>query len=263
MENPHCAVVFDLDETLGHFSQPYRFWTRLKLFLNDQTLNDIYFFSFLDLFPGFIRTGLFKILNILKKQKISGKCNFVMIYTNNNGPNHWVDIIMSYINTKLNYKLFDRVIRSFKINGEIVEICRTSHSKSYKDLLRCTNLSDNTKFCFIDDQFHVDMEHDNVLYIFIHPYTYNLEYAQIIKKYYQANTVLFSKYDKTENEFVQYMNEHITDKPEHLDKTQVEKNIDLFISDKITRDILLFLGDQHNYTNKKHTKPARNRTCHV
>ena len=26
-------IVFDLDETLGHFSQPYKFWYHLKKFL--------------------------------------------------------------------------------------------------------------------------------------------------------------------------------------------------------------------------------------
>jgi hypothetical protein len=35
-----------------------------------------------------------------------------MIYTNNIGPNYWVDMIISYINTKLEYKLFDKVIQN-------------------------------------------------------------------------------------------------------------------------------------------------------
>ena len=57
------------------------------------------------------------------------------------------------------------------------------------------------------------------------------------------------------------MNKNITDIPRHIGKTQVERNIDLLISDKITRNILEFLGgDEHNYTKKKHTRPVRNRT---
>ena len=263
MESKNCLVVFDFDETLGHFTQPYRFWTQLKSFLNEESLDDTYFFSFLDLFPEFFRTGLFKILNTLKKKKLSGKCNFIMIYTNNIGPNLWVDMIISYINTKLEYKLFDHTIRSFKINGEIVETCRTSYTKSHKDLLRCTNLPSNTKICFIDDKFHKDMDNENVMYIFIHPYTYNLGYNEIYRKYYHANTFLFSKYNKTEIEFNQYMNKHITDKQNQVEKTQVEKNIDLLISDKIIHDILEFLGDLHNYTKKKHTRLVRNRTCRI
>ena len=238
METNNYVVAFDFDETLGNFTQVYRYWTHMKSFLNCQRLDNIYFFSFLDLFPGFFRTGLFKILNILKKKKISGKCNLVIIYTNNNGPNYWVDMIISYINTKLDYKLFDRIIRPFKINGKIVEMCRTSNNKSHKDLLSCANLPNNSKICFIDDTFHGDMEHKNVTYIFIHPYIYNLDYDEIYKKYYRANTSLFSKYNKTEAEFNRYMNKHVVNDVARVDKTIVEKNIDLLISDKIIRDIL-------------------------
>jgi hypothetical protein len=186
-----------------------------------------------------------------------------MIYTNNSGPNYWVDMIISYINTKLEYKLFDNVIRSFKINGLTVEQSRTSYSKSYKDLLRCSNLPVNSKICFIDDKFHTEMENENVMYIFIHPYTYYLGNDEIYKKYYSANNGLFSKYNKTELEFFQYMKRHITEEPLDINKTPAEKNIDLLISDKIIRDILFFLGDEHNYTKKKQSRPLRNRTCRI
>jgi hypothetical protein len=263
MDSKTFVVVFDFDETIGDFTQPYRFWTHLKQFLKDKDIYHTYFFSFLDLFPGFFRSGLFKILNTLKKKKILGKCNYVMIYTNNIGPNYWVDMIILYINTKLEYKLFDKVIRSFKINGLTVEPCRTSYSKSYKDLLRCSNLPVNSKICFIDDKFHTEMENENVVYIFIDSYRYNLGYDEIYKKYYSANNGLFSKYNKTKLEFIEYMKKHITEESLDINKTLVQKNIDLLISDKIIRDILFFLGDEHNYTKKKQSRPLRNRTCRI
>ena len=59
------------------------------------------------------------------------------------------------------------------------------------------------------------------------------------------------------------MKKHITEEPSDINKTRVEKNIDLLISDKIIRDILLFVGDQHNYTKKKQTRLVRNRTCRI
>jgi hypothetical protein len=68
MDSKICVVAFDFDETIGHFTQPYRFWNHLKHFLKDQYIDDTYFFCFLDLFPGFFRTGLFKILNTVKKK---------------------------------------------------------------------------------------------------------------------------------------------------------------------------------------------------
>ena len=40
-----------------------------------------------------------------------------------------------YLELKLNYKLFDRVISAYKVNGIQIEKKRTSHDKTYKDLL--------------------------------------------------------------------------------------------------------------------------------
>jgi hypothetical protein len=259
MAKKKYAVVFDLDETLGHFSQPYKFWYHLKKFLNSEAIHEKYFFSFLDLFPEFLRTDIFKILKYVKKKKIAGTCNYVMIYTNNNGPNYWANIIMSYIHKKLNYELFDQIIRAFKVNGQFVEVCRTSHSKSYKDFLSCTKLSSNTKMCFVDDQYHPDMEHNNVWYIYVQPYTYNLEYDQIIGKYFKENAELFKQFNKTESDFINYMSKLSSDDLENLNKTTVEKNIDILISKKIENNIKKFLGEKTKYT-RKNKKQTKNRT---
>ena len=70
MTKKKYAVVFDLDETIGHFSQPYRFWFHLKKFLNSEAIDEKYFFSFLDLFPEFLRTNILKILKYVKKENI-------------------------------------------------------------------------------------------------------------------------------------------------------------------------------------------------
>ena len=83
-----------------------------------------------------------------------------MIFTNNNGPNNWVTLIKEYIHKKLKYNLFDQIIRAFKVNGKQIELCRTSHNKSHKDFINCTNLPENTEICFIDDVLHKKMEHE-------------------------------------------------------------------------------------------------------
>jgi len=253
------AVVFDLDETLGHFSQPYKFWYNLKKFLNTESLDEIYLYNLFDLFPYFFRTNIFKILKFIKKKKISGDCDYVMIYTNNNGPSYWVNYIKNYIHKKLKYNLFDQIIRAFKINGEIVEVCRTSHGKSYKDLLSCTKLPHNTQVCFIDDQIHPHMNHNNVWYIFLQPYVFNIGYEIISKKYYKENFSLFQKFNKTETEFYNYINKIKIDDEVNFNKSQIEKNIDLLISKKIEKDIQEFLGEKPNYT-KKNRKPYKNIT---
>ena len=259
MTKKKYAVVFDLDETIGHFSQPYKFWFHLKKFLNSEAIHEKYFFNFLDLFPEFFRPNILKIFKYLKKKKISGACDYVMIYTNNNGPSNWVNIIRSYIHKKLNYELFDQIIRAFKVDGQIVELCRTSHGKSYRDFLSCTKLSYNTQMCFVDDQHHPEMEHENVWYIYVQPYMYNVSYNQIIEKYFKENVELFKQFNKSENDFINYMSKLSNNELEYLNKTKVEKNIDALISKKIENNIKKFLGEKSK-NSRKQRKLTTNQT---
>tara|TARA_B110000305_G_C19314932_1_gene575903 strand:+ start:133 stop:921 length:789 start_codon:yes stop_codon:yes gene_type:complete len=259
MSKKKYAIVFDFDETLGYFSQPYKFLHYLKKFLNTESLDEIYYHSLFDLFPEFFRTNIFKILKFIKKKKISGKCDNVMIYTNNNGPDYWVNIIKNYIHKTLKYNLFDQIIRAFKINGNNIELCRTSHGKSYKDFLSCSKLPSNTQLCFIDDQIHPEMNHNNVWYIYLQPYVYNVEYEKISKKFYKENISLFENFEKTEKEFSDYMKNLDKNLSYNLNKSRVEKNIDLLISKKIEKDLHEFLGNKLNYT-KKNKKQLKNIT---
>ena len=41
-----------------------------------------------------------------------------MIYTNNQGPKEWTQMIKHYIETRLEYNLFDKIIGAFKIKGK-------------------------------------------------------------------------------------------------------------------------------------------------
>ena len=259
-----CAIVFDFDETIGHFIQPYNFWYNLKKFLNDETLDENYFHSFLDLFPNYFRTNIFKIFKFLKKKKISGQCNFVAIYTNNNGPSFWINIIKSYIHKKLKYNLFDQIIRAYKINGRVIEENRTSYKKSHSDLLNCTKLSYTTQICFIDDQYHTDMNHKNVFYIYIQPYIYNIDYNIICSKYFNKNIELFKKYNKNQEEFSKYLFDLKNNTIKNENKSQLQKNIDFLISKKIEHDIKKFFNKNTRKTiktikNKNHTKNNQTR----
>lgn len=260
MNKQKYAIVFDLDETVGHFGQPYTFWFHLKKFLNNDSLDEKYFFSFLDLFPEFFRTNIFKILKYIKKKKLSGACDYVMIFTNNNGPNTWANIIKSYIHKKLKYNLFDQIIRAYKIDGKIIEKNRTSYDKSYKDFLSVTKLESSTQICFIDDQYHPNMENNNVMYIYLQPYLYNIDYKTISKKYFKENIELFNKFNKTEEEFNYYFSKLDSNNLKHLNKTKPEKNIDILISHKIETNIKKFLKDKIKHS-KKYKKPInKNRT---
>ena len=75
-------VVFDLDETLGNFIELGMFWEALENYYGHK-LPDPYFFEIVDLFQEFLRPNIITILKFLLEKKKQGKCNSLMIYTNN------------------------------------------------------------------------------------------------------------------------------------------------------------------------------------
>lgn len=249
------VIVFDLDETIGHFPQVYRFWELVKNYLNNPNLHIDYLFSIFDLFPEFFRFNILKLFNIIKQKKQKHLCDGVMIFTNNNGPIYWVNSIKNYIHNKINYKLFDQVIRAFKVNGKQVEMCRTSHNKSHKDFINCTKLPENTEICFIDDVFHSKMTHNNVLYINVKPYYYSTNYSLMCEKFYNKNKNLFKKSYFDFEKFI-LNNTHYDSYCFYPEKTNMDKNIDYLLTEKLTKEIKAFFPTKikKTYKNDKHIK---------
>lgn len=172
-------IVFDMDETLGQFSQfSIIVNTVEKVF--KKKLNQNEFNNLLDIFPFYLRTDILKILNYLKNKKIANKLDKVIIFTNNQGPKEWSNKIKNYFNYKVNYNLFDQVIGAYMINEKHVEKLRTSHNKRYTDLIKIAKLPLNSKICFIDDLYHIEMENKNLYYINIAPYEYEYKYNKIL-----------------------------------------------------------------------------------
>lgn len=179
-------VVFDLDETLGYFVQFGIFWDSIDKYLkNKNKINKLVetdFAALFDLYPEFLRPNILNILTYLKKKKKKNQCHKVLIYTNNMGPREWAQKIIAYFEGKINYKLFDQIIAAFKINGKQVEICRTTHSKTHEDLIKCTKIPADTEICFIDDVFYPDMANDSIYYINIKPYYHQLPFEEMIRR---------------------------------------------------------------------------------
>jgi len=179
-------VVFDLDETLGYFTEFGIFWdsltnyikTKAVAFLTQEDFNDT-----LDLFPEVLRPNIINILNYLKTKKKSTCCHKMMVYTNNNGPREWAKLIIGYFDKKMNYKLIDQIIAAFKVNGEQVEICRTTHNKTHTDFIRCTKLPVNAEICFLDDTFYPGMSNENVYYINVKPYYHDIPFEVMIRRF--------------------------------------------------------------------------------
>ncbi len=180
--NPLKIVVFDLDETIGYFTEISIFWDALEHFYGHNLLNDK-FFEMLDVFPEVFRPNILKILDVIRRKR---SCSKIYIYTNNQGPKSWVTLLSEYMDKKVGYKIFDYIIAAYKVRGKQIEPKRTSHEKSVADLVRCTNIPANTEICFIDDLYHSLMDKDNVYYINIKPYRVSIPFEEMANRYYDA-----------------------------------------------------------------------------
>jgi len=238
-------VVFDLDETLGCFTQFGIFWDCLQQFLykkENKKLTQKDFNETLDLFPEFIRPNVINILQYLKIKKKTNCCHKLMIYTNNTGSKEWAHQIKSYFEDKLNYKLIDQIIAAFKINGTQVEMCRTTHDKSHHDLIRCTKIPLDAEICFVDDTFHPKMANDNIYYINLKPYYYDLQFDYMIEQF--SKSILGRKLLKTDNSFEEFMKRE-TEKYnyDYIEKTKEEYEIDKILGKHVLSHLQYFFND--------------------
>ena len=179
---PKKIVVFDLDETLGHFGQLSMLWFGLQD-LSNRKLTEPDFYHLMDLYPEVLRPNIVNILQYLSDQKAKGGCSKVMIYTNNNGEKKWPLMIKRYLEYKLDDRLFDRTIAAYKARGHQIEPLRTTYDKTYDDLTRCGRLPQNCQVCFVDDLLHRKMTKDNVFYIHIPKYSYNMHPNQMLQRF--------------------------------------------------------------------------------
>ena len=174
------AVVFDLDDTIGHFEEVSMFLSGLQ-FIAGKEIKETFLFALLDLWPRFLRPGIFDILKLLKKEKKKNKHLKVIIYTNNMGPRSWTLLIKRYLEKKINYRLFDKSITAYRPFSRIN--CRTTHEKTRTDFLKCSKLPPNTQILFLDDQYHPRMHHSQIIYLHLHPYDYGIPYRKMIRTF--------------------------------------------------------------------------------
>jgi hypothetical protein len=246
-------VVFDLDETLGYFTELGIFWDCLKHYLkqenNKTILTQSNFNDVLDLFPEFLRPNIINILTYLKKRKESKCCHKMMIYTNNTGPPEWVHYIISYFESKIKYKLIDQLISAFKINGKQVEISRTTHNKTHNDLIRCTKIPANAEICFLDDVFHPGMVNENIYYINIKPYYYDLKFNEMIHKF--MNSDCGKNLINDNDNFEKIMNDEF----KRYNYNCLDKNLKEYEIDKVLgKQIMTHLQEFFNNSSKNKTR---------
>lgn len=250
-------VVFDLDETLGYFTEFGIFWDSLVQYLksiNKPPLNQNDFDDVLDLYPEFLRPNIINILNYLKEKKDSNCCHKMMIYTNNNGPREWAQHIIKYFEKKVNYKLIDQLIAAFKVNGKTVEICRTTHNKTHKDFIKCTRIPANAEICFLDDTFYPEMANDNIYYINVKPYYHDLQFDYMLQKFMESEVgkkIIDSSLDFTE----QMMKNIKLYKYECINKDSHEYEVDKILGKHIVTHLQQFFNkSRRNKTQKNRGK---------
>jgi hypothetical protein len=257
ISKPLKIVVFDLDETLGSFIEIGIFWSSLENYYGHNLLKE-QLFEVIDLFQEFLRPNILKILTFIKSQKENNICNNVMIYTNNQGPKSWVKMIGDYFNSKLDYELFDKIISAFKVNNKIIELCRTSHDKSFTDLIRCTKIPPNTEICFIDDQFHALMVEDNIYYINVKPYIFSIPFEEMAQRYYDK----YLKKSETDNRdgFIQSI---VTTMRKYnfivRPKSDIEHKTDKIISKQLLIHLENFFKKGQSKNTRKYKSQVKNR----
>jgi hypothetical protein len=247
------VIVFDLDETIGHFVQLSILDYKLRNF-NNKDLTKDKFHKILDLFPEVFRPNMINIFKYLHKMKVKNKGKIkIMIYTNNNGCRMWVNRIKSYIEKKVDAKIFDRVICAWKHDGKILEKNRTGYEKKYTDLLKCGHLKKKDEIMFLDDQLYEKMIHPRVTYLHLKPYHYKYDDKYMIHKYLKnanlsyENTMLLAK----------SFNSNIPSDTYHNKFVHNKKELDKLRSKKIERNIRKFI--ESSYKTKKN-KVKKNKT---
>ena len=176
------ALVFDLDETIGHFAQLSVLIKIMEEYRGSKlSMNDKY--KLLDLFPEFYRPGILKVFQYLLK--IKTRDMKIIIYTNNMGPKSWVNMIKTHIEKKIGGKIFDTVIAGYRLgwDGIILEHTRTTSFITYSDLLNAASLTAKTKIMFFDDQWHNYMNERQIKYIQLKPYQLRLPFDYFIQKF--------------------------------------------------------------------------------
>lgn len=197
------AVVFDLDETVGSFSDLYDIWTNIYSIDIEKTIDELtlvqkqVFFHLLDLFPEFLRPGIISIFQSIVERIQKEQCHKICIYTNNQcQAKYWVSLIISYLDSKLGVSIgspswFSPPICAFKIGERIIEPRRTTNDKTYSDLVKCFTLPPNVEICFLDDTLYTRMKIPRVFYIHPPAYSHELSKTEIFSRFRSSHVAKF------------------------------------------------------------------------
>lgn len=251
-------IVFDLDETIGHFYLIRLIWESISEFISynkmPYTLSQKDFNDLMTAFPEVLRPDILNILIFLKRKKNQGLCKGVMVYTNNKYDSSWVNMIIRYIEDTLGGGVFDRTILAFKLNGEIQEPCRTSNDKKLSDFIACCKLPQNIQICYFDDTEFPEMYEDNVYYWTVKPYYYYYSSNVIQDRMFSSgilNTLILSNgempknmLDKNKVLFIKYMTKFLDiRKMIYKEKELIDYELDKIVSKRMMTHLNIFFNE--------------------
>jgi len=228
------VIIFDLDETIGSFSDFYILW---KTIHHHNPTKIVDFNALLDLYPEFLRHGILHILEFLYYKKQKGECSQMYIYTNNQCESSWVQNIVHYIECKIvpknSNKLFDQIIQAFKIGNKQIELKRSTNAKTHSDFIKCTLLPKTTEICFIDNSFFPKMCGQRIFYIQPRSYMHYLRTDEIIDRFISSD--LFQQLDYVGDCFESVLYESFLENQSILNTIVLEKRLetDILISQKM------------------------------
>lgn len=247
--NAPKAIAFDLDETIGSFSDFHSIWSRLEPEMKTQDI----FNEIIRLYPEFLRVGIIPVLSYIRKKQLKGDCLPIYIYTNNQCQDvKWIDQLINYLEMMVDPnqgKLFADPICAFKIRNQRIELKRTTHEKTYEDFVLCSMLH-STNVCFIDDIYHEKMKHRRVYYIQPPPYIHRLSYNEVIDRFIDSS--IYKRLYPNRPGVLSNLRSH----NEHKDPIMIK--IVLQEEQNITNKIMYYIREFFCMTSKRHMTQRKN-----
>jgi hypothetical protein len=151
-----------------------------------------------------------------------------------------------YFEKKLKSKIFEQVICAFKVDGQVLEINRTTQEKTVDDFFRCTKLPRDIEICFVDDLFHPKMEEDNVYYIHVKAYKHYIPTSALVDRFMNSHLV---KDVKNKEELRNFLTSKL--KYNIPEKNKEEQDVDVIVSKKLLEHIKEFFNKDEKDSNKE------------
>jgi hypothetical protein len=242
-------VIFDLDETLGYFTELGVIWGCLQKL--HRVSGQAAFNSLCSLFENdYFRPGIFSVLKYLKSKESTVK---VVLYTNNTGSLQWLKHIISFLEERSEAEgLFSKIIPGYR-KGLDGPRDRRTYEKTYREIIRCANIPKTAKIIFFDDVYHEKMVNQNVKYVQVKPYL-KMNHSKTIIDKLQKSCFSFINYS-TSMYLYECIHQFHYDYANHAYHANIsKKNID---KNEISKALIEFLKTTNKTTKKRDSTSKR------